>query len=140
MNLPLFEETYTVSILGAEIRDFLGGAYGSVWVAGEVQRPRQVSAGHFYFELVEKGERDAILGRLDAVIWRRDYDRLRRVLERAGLELRDGQEIRCRASVDFFPPGGRLQLCVREVDPQFSEGLLARRRRETPGVETHLGR
>jgi exodeoxyribonuclease VII large subunit len=131
VTLPLFEETYSVSRLGAEIRDFLAEAYGSVWVAGEVQRPRLVTAGHLYFDLVEKGERDAIVGRLDAVIWRRDYERLRRVLSRAGLELADGQEIRCRASVDFFAPGGRLQIVVREVDPQFSEGLLARRRRET---------
>lgn len=39
--------------------------------------------------------------------------------------------MRCRGGVDFYGPAGRLQLVVREVDPVFTVGLLARRRQET---------
>lgn len=130
-SLPLFEPTYSVSRLCGEIRDFLGEAFASVWVAGEAQRVRPSARGHLYFELVEKGERDEIVGKLDAVIWKGDLLRVRRVLDRAGQRLADGMQVRVRASVDFYGPGGRLQLCVREVDPTFTLGMLELRRRET---------
>ncbi len=63
--------------------------------------------------------------------WRRDFERIRRSLAADSQELAEGHEIRCRCDLDFYPPFGRLQLVVREVDPTFSLGLLARRRRET---------
>ncbi len=50
------EPTYTVSQLGGEIQGLLREAFGSVWVAGEVQRLTARPNGHRYFELVEKGE------------------------------------------------------------------------------------
>jgi exodeoxyribonuclease VII large subunit len=96
-----------------------------------VQRIRQHRSGHLYFELIEKGEGDRIVGRLEAVIWRKDLARVKRVLGRAGLEIVEGQQMRCRANLDLYPPFGRIQLVVREVDPAFAEGRLAARRRET---------
>jgi exodeoxyribonuclease VII large subunit len=131
MTLPFVAETYTVSRLGEEVRDFLGEAFRGVWVQGEVRRPRANPLGHLYFELVEKGERDAIVGKLEAVVFRGDLPQVRRALRQAGRELDEGLAIRCRADVDFYPPGGRVQLVVRAVDPVFTLGLLARRRQET---------
>ncbi len=128
---PLFEETYSVARLCEEVRDLLGQAFFSVWVAGEVQRLKQHRSGHLYFELIEKGEGDKIVARLEAVVWRRDLERVRRVLGRSGLEIVEGQQIRCRANLDFYAPFGRLQVVVRDVDAAFAEGRLAARRRET---------
>lgn len=105
-----------------------------MWVVGEVQRFRPSAAGHQYFDLVEKGEgaaRDQVVGVLSAVVWKGEYLRLRPVLERAGERLADGLRIRCRVSVDFYPPGGRLQVQIREIDPTFTLGDLAKRRQET---------
>ncbi len=102
-----------------------------MWVAGEVERVRESQRGHLYFELVEKGAGDRIAAKLDAVLWRRNHQLVRRRLAAAGQELRDGLTIRCRARVDFYPEGGRLQIVVEEIDPLFTLGLLARRRRET---------
>jgi exodeoxyribonuclease VII large subunit len=96
-----------------------------------VQRPRRSQRGHLYFELVEKGERDEILGKLDAVIWRRDHQRIHSLLARSGQQLAEGQVIRCRANLDFYAPSGRLQLVVRDVDPVFTVGMLAQRRQRT---------
>jgi exodeoxyribonuclease VII large subunit len=102
-----------------------------VWVVGEAQRVRPSARGHLYFELIEKGERDEIVGKLDAVIWKGDLLRVRKMLAPSGQQIAEGMQIRCRASVDFYGPGGRLQLCVREVDPTFTLGMLELRRRET---------
>ncbi len=113
------------------MRDLVNQAYFSLWVAGEVQRIRKHRSGHLYFELVEKGDGDQIVGRLEAVIWRKDLQRVQRILSRSGLEIVEGQQMRCRSNLDFYPPFGRLQLVVREVDAEFGEGKLAARRRET---------
>lgn len=98
---------------------------------GEVNRLRQSQPGHLYFELVEKGEADEIVGKLEAVAWRGDYHRIRSQLARVEQELTEGQQIRCRGGLDFYGPFGRLQFVIREVDPVFTTGLLAQRRRET---------
>jgi exodeoxyribonuclease VII large subunit len=122
--------TYRVSELAEEIASVLGDAFGSLWVTGEIQRARPSQRGHLYFELIEKAEDDSIRAKLDAVIWRTDHERVRSVLAASGQRLTEGLEVRVRAQVDFYPPGGRLQLVVREVDPAFSLGQLERRRRE----------
>jgi exodeoxyribonuclease VII large subunit len=128
---PTGEPTYTVSQLGSELRDLVREAYASVWVVGELQRLVVRPNGHRYFELVEKGEGDQVVGKLDAVIWKGDFARIAPVLARHGQALREGVAVRCRATVDFYPPHGRLQLRVQEIDPVFTLGELARRRRET---------
>lgn len=117
--------------LAAEIRDFLSEAYDSVWVVGEVQRLHTSQRGHVYFELVEKGRGDRIVGKLDAVIWRSGVARIRRQLGRDRQSMQEGVEIRCRGRVDFYPEGGRLQMVIDEIDPLFTLGMLERRRQET---------
>ena len=129
--LPGAEPTYRVSELGLELKEVVQEGFGSVWVVGEVQKVRLTQRGHLYFDLVEKGAGDEIVGRLEAVIWRTDHERVRRPLAASGAAIAEGLELRCRASLDFYPPSGKLQLVVREVDAVFSLGLLARRRRET---------
>jgi exodeoxyribonuclease VII large subunit len=130
VTLPL-EPTYTVSALCDEVRAFLGEAFSSLWVAGEVQRFRESQRGHVYFELVEKDASDGVCGKLEAVVWARDWQRVRRALAATGQRIEEGMAIRCRGGIDFYGVGGRLQLVVREVDPVFTLGMLERRRRET---------
>ena len=122
--------TYQVSELTAELSEVLDHAFPSLWVLGEAQRVRESRNGHLYFELVEKGRGESVVAKLDAVIWRRDHQRLRRVMAREGQRLADGQQIRCLARLDFYGPAGRLQLIVRDVDPIFTLGQLERRRRQ----------
>ncbi|HUP23046.1 MAG TPA: exodeoxyribonuclease VII large subunit [Thermoanaerobaculia bacterium] len=124
-------DTYSVSQLGSELQRFVSMAFAALWVGGEVQRPRAARSGHLYFELVEKGPDDEILGKLDAVLWRRDHMRVRAALRRVGAHIEEGSSLRCFGSLDFFPPAGRMQLVVRDVDPLFALGALAQRRRAT---------
>ncbi len=95
-----------------------------------MQRAHASQRGHLYFELVEKGGR-GIVGKIDAVLWRSDHQRVRRQLAESGQEIAEGQQIRCWGRVDFYGPAGRLQLIVRDVDPLFTLGHLERQRRET---------
>ncbi len=124
-------DTYTVSQLGEELQLILSETLSGVWVAGEVRRPTTSRAGHLYFELVEKGRGDSVKGAMQAVLFRMDHQRVQRNLKRSGIELAEGQTIRCFGAVDFYPAGGRLQLIARDVDPLFSLGDLAQRRQET---------
>ena len=124
-------DTYSVSELTEEIRDLLAEAYAGVWVAGEAQRVRASRSGHLYFELIEKGRGDHIVGKIDAVLWRSHHQRIRHVLAANGQRIADGQQIRCWGRLDFYGPAGRLQLVVQEVDPLFTLGLLEQRRRQT---------
>jgi len=142
--MSLFDElegtpSYTVSQLGGEIQALVRQAWESVWVVGELQRLVTRSNGHRYFELVEKGEGDAIVGKLDAVIWRGDFARIAPTLTRHGQALAEGLALRCRVQVDFYPPHGRLQVHVKEIDPVFTLGELARRRDETLAELGRLG-
>ncbi len=72
-----------------------------------------------------------MLAKLEAVIWRGDLETIERDLATNDQHLVEGVEIRCRAQADFYPPFGRLQVVVRRVDPEFTLGLLSKRRRET---------
>ncbi len=100
-------------------------------MAGEAQRVHVSQRGHLYFELIEKGRGDRIVGKIDAVLWRTQYLRVRRDLVASGQEIAAGQQIRCWGRLDFYGPAGRLQLVVQQVDPLFTLGLLEQRRRRT---------
>jgi len=94
----------TVTELTGAIQGLLAGAFGDVWVRGEVSGCRRVASGHVYLTLKDAG---AVL---PAVIWRSTAARLRFAVE-------DGAEVVCRGAVDVYPPHGRYQLIVHEVQP-----------------------
>ncbi len=95
--------------------------------------------GHLYFELIEKGRGDRIVGKLDSVLWRSQHQRVRRTLAKSGQSIADGQQIRCWGRLDFYGPAGRLQLVIQEIDPLFTLGLLEQRRRQTLAALTAAG-
>ena len=97
---------------------------------GEVQRLR-ATGDHVYFELIEKGHGDRVQAKIDVALFRRDRVKVERLLRQHGQELADGQVMRCRGQVDFYPPYGRIQLVARDVDPVFGLGVLEQRRQET---------
>src|SRR5260221_624416 len=125
MNLPLFEETYSVSTLADELRGMLRQAFPSVWVAGEIHALKVHRSGHVYLDLVEKGARD--------------YERVRRQLAEHGQQLAEGMTIRCRVTLDYYAPHGKLQAQIRDVDPIFTLGALEQRRRETLAALAEAG-
>jgi exodeoxyribonuclease VII large subunit len=100
----------SVSELTLDLQEHVAGKFSEVWVRGEVTNARRVASGHVYFSLKDPG---AIL---PAVLWRTSAARLK-------FQLADGIEVVCRGAIDVYPPHGKYQLIVHEVQP-LGQGAL----------------
>ena len=97
------DEPFTVSTLTHELRGVIGATFGDVFVRGEISQARRVASGHVYLTLKDAG---AVL---PAVIWRSAAARLRVAPE-------DGMEVLARGGIDVYPPHGRYQLIIRQLE------------------------
>jgi exodeoxyribonuclease VII large subunit len=95
----------SVSELTGQIKDLLEGAFGQVWVTGEISNCARPRSGHCYLTLKDDQ------AQLSAVIWRPTMARLR-------FELHDGLEVICRGNLGVYPPQGKYQLIVQEIQPK----------------------
>jgi len=82
--------------------------FRDVWTAGEVSNCRQPGSGHIYLTLKD----DA--AQLPAVVWRSTAARL-------PFELKDGLEVVCRGQIDVYPPHGKYQLIIQQIEPRGVE-------------------
>jgi exodeoxyribonuclease VII large subunit len=101
-----------------------------LWIAAEIAQAGQ-SRGHFFLDLVQKGEGDEILAQAQAALWASDYRRLRKNLG-ADLDavLREGVEVKMQVRVDFNERYG-LKFIIADLDPAHTFGQLELRRRQT---------
>jgi exodeoxyribonuclease VII large subunit len=95
----------SVSELTEQIKDLLEGAFPQVWVTGEISNCARPRSGHCYLTLKDEQSQ------LPAVIWRPTMARLR-------FELHDGLEVICRGNLGVYPPQGKYQLIVQEIQPK----------------------
>jgi exodeoxyribonuclease VII large subunit len=95
----------TVGELTRALRNAVEPRFRDVWVAGEVANLRRQASGHLYFSLRDD---DAVIG---AVAWASQARKLR-------FRLDDGQEVLARGFVEIYPPHGKYQLVVEEVEPR----------------------
>ncbi len=71
----------------------------ALWITAEIAQAGQ-SRGHFYLDLVQKGEGDDLLAQAQAVLWANDYRRLRRQLgAELDLVLREGLEVKMQVRI-----------------------------------------
>jgi exodeoxyribonuclease VII large subunit len=106
MNMhPEGVKILSVSELTQEIQGLLEDGFPMVWVVGEISKVTRPSSGHLYFSLKDSG---ALLG---AVIWRGVALRLR-------FDLKDGQEVIARGRLSVYPPQGKYQLVIEELQPK----------------------
>lgn len=132
-------QAYTLFDLNEHIRRVLALNFQqTLWITAEIARAGQ-SRGHFYLDLVQKGEGDSLLAQAQAVLWAGDYRRLRLQLgAELDLVLRDGLEVKMQVRVDFHERYG-LKLLVTGIDPAFTAGQLNLRRRQTIQTLRELG-
>jgi exodeoxyribonuclease VII large subunit len=95
----------TVTELTRLLRAAIEPRFRDVWVAGEVANLRRQSSGHLYFTLKDEG---ACIG---AVLWASQGRRVPFALE-------EGLEVVARGFVELYPPHGKYQLVVSEVEPR----------------------
>jgi exodeoxyribonuclease VII large subunit len=101
----LLPRPYTVGELTRALKSAIEPRWRDVWVAGEVANLKRQSSGHVYFSLKDE---DATIG---AVMWASQARRL-------PFTLVEGQEVLARGGVELYPPHGKYQLVVQEVEPR----------------------
>ena len=91
--------------LTARIKDLLETSFPDIWVSGEISNVSRPRSGHCYLTLKDEQ------AQLPAVLWRSTARRVR-------FDLHDGLEVVCRGHVDVYPPHGRYQLIIEEIQPK----------------------
>ena len=136
-------QVWKVSELTRRIKGTLEGAFGSVWVEGEISNFRKPASGHAYFTL-----KDAT-SQLRAVMFRS-------ALAGVALELKDGLLVRGYGQITVYEAAGEYQISLRKLEAAgegelmlrlealkkrlAAEGLFAtERKRPLPALPQHVG-
>lgn len=100
------------------------------WVEAELSECRE-SRGHCYMELIEKDEQSATpIARASAKCWRTQWQMLQPYFERTtGQQLHAGMKVRLKVYAQFHEAYG-FSWIVIDIDPTFTLGDMARKRRE----------
>jgi exodeoxyribonuclease VII large subunit len=102
--------TLSPSQLNALARELLEGAFGLVWVEGEISNLSRPASGHLYFSL-----KDA-RAQVRCALFRQRAALLR-------FRPADGQQVLARARLSLYEPRGDYQLIVEHLEPA-GEGAL----------------
>lgn len=125
-------QALTLRQLNGLVRQTLKGCFPSpLWVQAEISELRVASNGHCYLELIEKdpsGRTPSAKAR--GIVWARQWPGLKSRFEEAtGQQLAPGLKIQAEVTVEFSEIYG-YSLTLVGIDPAYTLGDLARRRRE----------
>jgi len=126
------KERLSLSELTGEVKKVLSDNFTApVWVIAEISEINIHSNGHCYLTLIEKGDtEDRIIAQARATIWSYTFRMLRPYFETTtGQQLTDGIKVLLQVSVEFHEMYG-FSLNVRNIDPTYTLGDQARKRRE----------
>jgi len=105
VSAPQGVKIKTVSELTREIKSTLEARFLRVWVSGQISNCRPASSGHFYPTLKDKE------AQLPAVIWKTTVSRLK-------FELQDGLEVIACGRIEVYPPHGKYQFVIEDIQPK----------------------
>ena len=97
-------KVYTVSQIGAEIRDLIERKFLDIWVEGEISNFKASTAGHFYFTLKDDK------AQLSAVCFRNAARLLR-------FRPENGKIFRARGRISTYEVRGEYQMIVEVLEP-----------------------
>ncbi len=126
------KEQLKLSELNGRVKKTIGEAFTApIWVIGEISELKMNRSGHCYLVLIEKEENgDAIIAQAKATIWSYTFRMLRPFFESTtGQQLTEGLKVLVSVSVEFHELYG-FSLNIRDIDPTYTLGDMARRRRE----------
>lgn len=104
---------YSVSELSGSIKRTIETAFDQVRVRGEISGYRGPhSSGHAYFTLKDDK------ARIDAVIWRGNFTRLR-------FKPEEGMEVIATGKVSTFPGSSKYQIIIENLEPAGAGALMA---------------
>ena len=122
--------TYSLFELNNIIKDAISYALpDAYWVVAEIADIKLNQKGHCYLELVEKND-NKVIAQVKANIWAYEYRKLSHKFQAATNEsLRPGMKVLLLAAVIFHEVYG-LSLNVRDIDPAYTMGEMALKKRE----------
>jgi exodeoxyribonuclease VII large subunit len=121
---------FTLSELNAAINEALELSFPeTLWVVAEISEIRCNTKGHCYLELVER-EDEETTAQIRANIWARTFSSIASRFKKAtGESLRQGMKVLLQVNVTFHKVYG-LSLNIKDIDPTYSLGEMARKKRE----------
>lgn len=101
------------------------------WVQAELSDVRTNYSGHCYLEFVQKDPRgNALVAKARGMVWSNIYSMLKPYFEReTGQAFTSGIKVLVKVTVDFHELYG-YSLTVIDIDPAYTLGDMARRRKE----------
>src|SRR5208283_3896422 len=129
-ELSMSKSAYSLYELNTAIKHAISSALSEAcWVTAEIAELKCNQRGHCYLELVEKDE-DKTIAQTKATIWAYEYRKLSHKFQAATNEsIRPGMKIMFLAVVNFHEVYG-LSLNIRDIDPTYTLGEMARKRKE----------
>jgi exodeoxyribonuclease VII large subunit len=95
----------SVTELTLRVKKQIESNFSNVWVVGQVSNVSLPRSGHVYLTLKDEN------AQLPAIVWKSTVSRLR-------FKIKDGMELVCRGHLDVYPPQGKYQLIVTELEPK----------------------
>lgn len=129
---PAAGQALTLRQLNGLVRQTLKSRFDSpLWVQAEISELRVASTGHCYLELIEKDPSSRTpTAKARGIVWSRSWPGLKfRFEEATGQQLTAGIKIQAEVTVEFSEIYG-YSLTLVDIDPAYTLGDLARRRRE----------
>jgi len=102
---PVPQVPLSVSELTRQVRTRIETEFETVWVVGQVSNLTYHRSGHVYLSLKDEG------AQLPAVVWKTSVSKIK-------FKMKDGMEIICRGQLTVFPPQGKYQLVISNVQPK----------------------
>ena len=125
-------KTLTLFELNNMVREVLETSFNhTFWVQAEISACQTNATGHCYMELIQKDPSNgSIIARAKANLWRANYQRLKPYFEReTGQRLAAGLNVLVEVGVSFHEAYG-YALVIQNIDPTYTMGDMARRRKE----------
>ena len=129
------EPTWSVTEVGEAVAVALRRTFpDEVWLRGVIHNLSRGRTGMVWFDLIEPAPGGDLskppLATLPVVLFDDARRRVNARLAAGGNAVRmiDGTEVRIRGRLGYWPRGGRLQLQMSDIDPDFTLGRLAAER------------
>ncbi len=104
---------YSVTEISHKLKKTLEETFGHVRVRGELSGYRGAhSSGHCYFSIKDEG------AKLDAVIWRGNFSKLR-------AKLQEGLEVIATGKITSYPGKSNYQIVIENIEPAGVGALMA---------------
>ena len=126
------DQQLTLSELQGQVKGSLEDTFSEpIWVKAEISEMTINRSGHCYLDLVEtEPGTDTVIARCRATIWSYTFRMLRPYFETTtGQTFSEGLKVLLQAKVEYHEVYG-FSLNIRDIDPVYTLGDLARQRRE----------